>query len=145
MSSAQLRMVPEASRPQSIRTLPRGLPERRAQGDLLSQVFVAALVADRGRDGARQMLMHRHAEVRHARRLSEFLAMVECPPRLRDLADRVDGVEDALAVYDVARLAIDGERAAGRVFLEDLAETLLLPPTLVRWFEQRSRRAGARA
>ncbi|MEQ8858474.1 MAG: DUF533 domain-containing protein [Pseudomonadales bacterium] len=145
MSSAQLRLVPEVARPQSIRSLPRGLPERRAQGDLLSQVFVAALVADRGPDGACRVLEHRHARARHARVLADLLAMVENPLRLRDLPDRVDGVEDALAVYDVARLAIDGERAAGRVFLEDLAETLLLPPTLVRWFEERSHPAGVRA
>lgn len=129
-------MTPAAS--DSLERL-NGSPSSRSTGaapaapapDVLVQAWVAALVADRGADGARRVLgAHRFALGSEARR--EALALVERPPRLFELADRVHGTNLALTVYRVALGTIDGQRPSGRVFLDDLAEALLLPPTLIR-------------
>lgn len=53
-------------------------------------------------------------------------------PGVLQIVDGIDHGGTALAVYLAALHVIDGARPAGRVWLEDLAEALLLPPILVR-------------
>lgn len=111
--------------------------------DLMLQAMATALHHDRGAARARALVTAGCLDVGGAV-ARDLLGMLDQAPRLRHLAARVTSARGALAVYLAAQSVIDGERAAGRVFLEDLAEALLMPPTLVRLLRRRAASAVER-
>ena len=68
----------------------------------------------------------------HAGAGPDVPALLDHPRGLRLALDAVDGPESALGLYLRSLGCADDCRPAHRVFLEDLAEGLLMPPTLVR-------------
>ena len=60
------------------------------------------------------------------------LSLLDHPRGLRMALERVQGPESALCLYMRFLECADEDRPAHRVFLDDLAEALLMPPTLVR-------------
>lgn len=69
------------------------------------------------------------------RALSEYVRPGDCRLRmaaLDRLINRLPGPRAALALYLSALHCFGGETPATRVLLEDLAEALMIPPTLLR-------------
>lgn len=62
----------------------------------------------------------------------ELRALLDHPRGLRTLLERVRGPESAVRLYVGVLECADPHRAAHRVFVDDLAEALLMPPTLIR-------------
>ncbi len=71
--------------------------------------------------------------------------LLDHPRGLRMALERVQGAESALWVYLSVLECADEDRAAHRVFVDDLAEALLMPPTLIRELGDAARRRRPRS
>jgi len=104
--------------------------------DGLVDALAAALVADRGEAAALRAVDELWVAVGHADDAALCRAvrvrLSRPAPRLHQVVNGIDSPATALAVYLLSLQVIDGSRPAGFVWLEDLAEALLLPPTLIR-------------
>jgi len=108
---------------------------------VLADVLAAALVANWGTSGARCAIAGLCDGTAHGSAADPLWHAVqqrlERPAaRLHELVGRIDGPLTALAAYLAALWVVDGSRPGGRVWLEDLAEALLLPPVLIRQLQR---------
>jgi uncharacterized membrane protein YebE (DUF533 family) len=109
-------------------------PAQDSRGLLLVRAMISAAMAD-GHISAEEL-------TRITRRLAELdlrdheksliLDELRCPVRAEQLVEQCTDPTISLEVYAASLLAIDTSCPAGRVYLEDLAEQLALPPALIR-------------
>lgn len=93
--------------------------------------LAAALLAERGAAGAMGALEERFGDD-PALCCAVRLRLRRPAAAVHQIVDGIDDGATALAVYLAAVYVIDGSAPAGRVWLEDLAEALLMPPILLR-------------
>ncbi|NBC23793.1 MAG: DUF533 domain-containing protein [Gammaproteobacteria bacterium] len=93
--------------------------------------LAAALLAERGAANVAGVLDERFGDD-PALCCAVRLRLRRPAPGVHQIVDGIDDGATALAVYLAAVYVIDGSAPAGRVWLEDLAEALLVPPILMR-------------
>lgn len=108
--------------------------------------WAAFPVSDRPVRAPCEQLMRKAAALAlHADQRSATAGGAACPERVAprrvcDLASQIEDPVTALGAYLSASVEIDPCNPDGRAFLEDLAEALLMPPTLVRALSRCERR-----
>jgi uncharacterized membrane protein YebE (DUF533 family) len=108
--------------------------EEGSLGLLLVRAMIAAARADGHIDAEEQARIFRRVDELSLRDHEKSLILEELryPASLEVLAGAARDPGVRAQVYAASLLAIDAECPAGRVYLQDLAEILALPPTLVR-------------
>ena len=124
----------------SVLATPTSVPAQHSSGLLLIRAMISAAMADGHIDVEEQTLIFRRiAELDlpdHEK--SVILDELRHPASVEQLVEQCTDLATSLEVYAASVLAIDTSCPAGRVYLENLAELLALPPVLVRNVQQQT-------
>jgi len=137
----------QQSRSSSLEASPARPPADDSRGLLLVRAMIAAAMADGHIDAAEQSRIFKRLAELDLREHEKSLVLDELrhPARMEELVRQCTDAAIGLEVYAASLLAIDESCPAGRVYLEDLAEQLALPPRLVRNVREETPSAGQAA
>ncbi len=123
---------------------PASLPTDDSREMLLLRAMIAAAMADGHIDRTEQARIFGRLAQLNLREQEKSLILDELrhPASMEALARECTDLTTGLEVYSASLLAIDASCPAGRVYLEDLAEQLALPQTLVRSVREQASPAG---
>jgi hypothetical protein len=99
-------------------------------------LLLAAIAAGLAADGARDRITPGAFGPFSARCRASIVRRMKRPARPLDIARRVKSPRRALLIYAACRKLV-GRTAAGRVFVEDLGEALMIPVALLRQMKVR--------